>query len=343
MPPSAYDLIGDLHGHADELEALLAALGYARTRGAWRHPERQAVFVGDFLDRGPKIRETLALVRDMLEAGSALAVLGNHEWNHFAYHFPDPDRPGEHLRRHTPRNDRQVAATLAQVPAAELASHLACFRTLPVRLELAQSGGGTVRVVHACWDEVANAVIDEAFARHGGLTDRFLIEGSNEESLLYAALEIALKGKEMELPPGDSLTDKDGVVRTLARVRWYADPTGHTAATYALPSFPSISNAPLPARVLAEARPYPPEAPPVFVGHYWLRDPAPAPLAQNVACLDYSVAAGGYLCGYRFEGDQDQWLSRWRFEWPGAKSERERARLDQRVDGWADEDGIPHI
>lgn len=303
MPPSAHDLIGDLHGHADALEALLRSLGYARTHGAWRHPQRHAVFVGDFLDRGPKIRETLALVRDMLEAGSASAVLGNHEWNHFAYHFEDPDHPGEHLRRHTPRNDHQVAATLAQVPAPELASHLAFLRTLPVRLELELPGGGSVRVVHACWDDVANAVIDEALARHGGLTDPFLIEGSNEESLLFAALEIALKGKEMELPPGDSLTDKDGVVRTLARVRWYLDPAGQTAATYALPHFPTISEAPLPAKVVAEARPYPPEAPPVFVGHYWLRDPAPAPLAPNVACLDYSVAAGGYLCGYRFEGE----------------------------------------
>lgn len=344
--PAAYDLIGDLHGHADELEALLAGLGYVRTHGAWRHPERRAVFVGDFLDRGPKIRETLALVRDMLETGSALAVLGNHEWNHFAWHLPDPDHPGEHLRRHTPRNDRQVAATLAQVPAPELASHLAFFRTLPIRLEFALEGPRGIaraRVVHACWDDVAHGVIDEALVRHGGISDSFLIEGSNEESLLFAALEIALKGKEMELAPGDSLTDKDGNLRTLARVRWYLDPAGQTAATYALPRFPTISDAPLPAKVVAEARPYPPDAPPVFVGHYWLRDPAPAPLAPNVACLDYSVAAGGYLCGYRFEGDQDQWLSRWSFEWPGAKSERERARLDQRVDGWVDEDGKSHI
>jgi hypothetical protein len=306
MPPAALDLIGDLHGHADELEALLRALGYARTRGAWRHPERAALFVGDFLDRGPKIRETLALVRDMLEAGSAFAVLGNHEWNHFAWHFEDPDHAGEHLRRHTPRNDRQVAATLAQVPAFELASHLSFFRRLPIRLDLAVAGvngDGRVRVVHACWDDVAFGVIDEAFERHGGLSDAFLIEGSNEESLLFAALEIALKGKEMELAAGDSLTDKDGNLRTLARVRWYLDPAGQTAATYALPHFPTISDSPLPAKVVAEARPYPPGAPPVFVGHYWLRDPAPSALAPNVACLDYSVAAGGYLCGYRFDGE----------------------------------------
>ena len=48
-----YDLIGDIHGHADALEGLLLKMGYARKCGAFTHPERQAIFLGDFLDRGP--------------------------------------------------------------------------------------------------------------------------------------------------------------------------------------------------------------------------------------------------------------------------------------------------
>lgn len=299
-----FDLIGDIHGHAVELEELLRRMGYAHRAGAWRHAARTAVFVGDFLDRGPEIRATLRLVRDMLEAGSALAVLGNHEWNAFAFHQPDPDQPGEYLRRHFEKNVHQVAATLAQVPAPELASHLAFLRTLPIRLELPGIGGmGGLRVVHACWDEVAFGVIDEALARHDGISEGFLVEGSNPESLLFAALEIVLKGKEMALPPGDSLVDKDGQRRVLARVRWYAPTSGQTVASYALPFFPHLSPAPLPAKVVAEARPYPASAPPVFFGHYWLNDLAPAALAANVFCLDYSVAAGGFLCGYRLPSD----------------------------------------
>jgi hypothetical protein len=159
--------------------------------------------------------------------------------------------------------------------------------------------------VHACWDEVAFGVVDEALARHGGISEAFLVEGSNPESLLFAALEIVLKGKEMQLPAGDSLVDKDGQRRVLARVRWYAPTAGQTVASYALPHFPHLSPAPLPAKVVAEARPYPPAAPPVFFGHYWLADPAPAALTPNVYCLDYSVAAGGFLCGYRLGGDAD--------------------------------------
>jgi hypothetical protein len=295
---AGYDLIGDVHGHADELRALLADLGYRERGGALRHPERTAVFVGDFLDRGPKIAETLRLVRAMLEAESALAVLGNHEWNHFAYAFEDPDLPGEFLRRHTERNARQVASTFAQVESGDLASHLAFFRKLPIRLSLPG-----LRVVHACWDEVAFAVIDEGLARHGcddRLTDDFLIEGSNPESLLFAALEIALKGKEMELPVGTSFLDKDGEPRLLSRVRWFESVEGHDVASYCLPGVPGIPAVPLPSKVRVEARPYPTDAPTVFFGHYWLDAPAPAPLAPNVVCLDYSVAKGGFLCAYRW-------------------------------------------
>lgn len=56
------DLIGDIHGHADKLEELLVKLGYKKRRGTYSHPERKALFVGDYIDRGPKLRETLELV-----------------------------------------------------------------------------------------------------------------------------------------------------------------------------------------------------------------------------------------------------------------------------------------
>ena len=89
-----YDIIGDIHGHNEKLEALLYKLGYRNTAGAWRHPERQAIFVGDFIDRGPSQVQTVNTVRRMVEAGVALAVMGNHELNAIAWHTPDPRKPG---------------------------------------------------------------------------------------------------------------------------------------------------------------------------------------------------------------------------------------------------------
>lgn len=60
------DLIGDVHGHADKLEALLQKLGYTKQRNYYAHPERKVVFVGDYIDRGPKIPETLEIVKSMV-------------------------------------------------------------------------------------------------------------------------------------------------------------------------------------------------------------------------------------------------------------------------------------
>src|SRR6185503_4721527 len=76
-----FDIIGDVHGCYDELHALLTELGYEiNSHFEARHPDgRKAVFLGDLVDRGPKIPEVLKLVMTMTGAGQALAVPGNHD------------------------------------------------------------------------------------------------------------------------------------------------------------------------------------------------------------------------------------------------------------------------
>jgi aryl-alcohol dehydrogenase-like predicted oxidoreductase len=88
-----YDIIGDIHGQLDALERLLRRLGYDYADGVWRHPQRQALFLGDLIDRGPGSREAVATVRRMVAAGSARCVMGNHELNAIAYQTRDPRQP----------------------------------------------------------------------------------------------------------------------------------------------------------------------------------------------------------------------------------------------------------
>ena len=81
-----FDIVGDVHGCREELEALLTRLGWdldrdaaGRPMGA-KHPEgRTAVFVGDLVDRGPDSPGVVRLVMGMVAAGTALCVAGNHE------------------------------------------------------------------------------------------------------------------------------------------------------------------------------------------------------------------------------------------------------------------------
>ena len=64
-----YDLIGDVHGCAQSLARLLAKLGYEQHEDGYRHPERKVIFLGDIVDRGPRIREALHIVKAMVDAG----------------------------------------------------------------------------------------------------------------------------------------------------------------------------------------------------------------------------------------------------------------------------------
>jgi hypothetical protein len=300
-----YDLIGDIHGHVDALQRLLRQLGYSRHRGVYRHPERQAIFLGDFVDRGPQIRETLEIVRPMVDAGFALAVMGNHELNALAFHTPDPERPGSHLRPHNEKNSNQHAETRRQVSAAELASYLDWFRTLPLWLDLEG-----LRVVHACWDETMIRPISQI---SGPITDEFLHAACRKNQPLYAPVEALLKGKEATLPDGVVFKDKEGHQRFKTRLRWYMPPEGQTYRTYAMATEEIPCDLPLAPDIIKAAVPYPTDAKPVFTGHYWMSGSKPELLAANVACLDWSVAKGGVLCAYRWDGERQ--LDAAKFTW----------------------------
>ncbi|MCY7276162.1 MAG: polynucleotide kinase-phosphatase, partial [Phormidesmis sp. CAN_BIN44] len=76
-----FDIIGDVHGCCDELETLLQTLGYQLKEHSYYHPEdRKVIFLGDLVDRGDRILDTLNLVQKMVAAGSALCVPGNHDY-----------------------------------------------------------------------------------------------------------------------------------------------------------------------------------------------------------------------------------------------------------------------
>ena len=291
-----YDIIGDIHGHADTLRALLAKLGYTEGEGVYRHPARRVIFVGDFIDRGPKIRETLKIVRAMTDAGTALAVLGNHEFNAIRYHT---FVRGEPLRPHNQRNESQHRATLEQIAIpdpAEWADWLGWFKALPLFLDL-----GGLRVVHAAW--CADSVRLLGHRRCGDM--KLLVDSGGCE---YAAASMLLSGPEVALPEGCSVPDREGHLRTKMRARWFGPRRNGHPVTYRsliLPVSDEVPGGEVSVDVLATLPHYGEEEPPVIFGHYWIPPLAPRCLARNAACVDHSIACktGGMLTAYRWNGE----------------------------------------
>ncbi len=298
-----YDIIGDIHGHADELRLLLSNLGYTEEANGFRHQTRQAIFVGDFVDRGPKISEVLRIVRSMVSTGAAQAVMGNHEFNAIAYQIPNANQPGEFLRRHTKEKGFQHEQTLLQLGADRssraLGDALEWFRTLPMTLDL-----DGIRVVHACWDPQQISVIESARDKFGGVTDEFMAQACDGRSPLYYAIEDVLKGKEAPVPAGHPARDSYGHIRLAMRTRWFEAPGDHTFRSFSLPESTAMPDIPLTKEATACCAPYCETEPPVFFGHYWMNDDPPRPLSNNVACVDYSIAKGGRLCAYRWDGER---------------------------------------
>jgi protein phosphatase len=176
--PGPFDIIGDVHGCFGELTALLGLLGYevsarADTSGglgyAVRPPAgRRVLFVGDLTDRGPDSPEVLRLAMDMVDAGTALCVAGNHD-----------DKLYRHLKGNKVKVSHGLGETLEQLgrePPAFVARVRAFLEGLPSHLVL---DGGRLVVAHAGLREDLQGGVSkrvDAFALYGdtsGETDEF--------------------------------------------------------------------------------------------------------------------------------------------------------------------------
>jgi Calcineurin-like phosphoesterase len=290
-----YDVIGDIHGYADALRRLLTKLGYAEVQGVFRHETRKAVFVGDFVDRGPEQREVLQIGRAMCEAKTAFAVLGNHEFN--AIGWATPDGRGGFLRPHTEANLKQRQEFLKQVGEGSPDHHDAVrwFSDLPVWLELPG-----LRVVHACWHEPSRVTLTPYLDGRGCFTEKGMREALRRGSPEYAAAEILMKGPEQRLPSGVTFSDKDGRERSEVRIKWW-DPGATTFRKAAIGVDDKLDQ--LPDMALPVDFMYC-ENIPVLFGHYWMSG-EPKLTSATAACLDFSVANQGYLTAYQWSGESE--------------------------------------
>jgi hypothetical protein len=299
MGVNGYDIIGDIHGHADALEILLVKMGYRFIDGCYRHPDRVVIFLGDFIDRGPKQRQVLNTVMPMVKYGGSKAVMGNHEFNALAFHTLDPSAKEQWLRARTDKNISQRIAFLIEYlhsdKKEELDSVMDFFLSLPIWLEL-----DGIRVVHACWDQNKIDALGSAY-----LTPPLLVKATTQGTVEYNAIETLLKGVEFALPHGNTFQDKDGHSRGEVRIKWWVGQDSKLCDIAMPPGV--LDDTDFKDQIIKAENllGYDKANKPVFIGHYWMSaKKAPCLLADNVTCLDYSVAKGGKLVAYRWSGEE---------------------------------------
>lgn len=302
----AYDLVGDVHGHADKLEALLRQMDYAPQGQGYRPPVgHKLVFLGDLIDRGPAQVRVMEIAMDMVDRGHALCVMGNHEFNAISFVTPHAAQPDECLRpnrlpSHTStKNRQQHRAFLEQVGEGsdQHTAFVQWMRRLPVALDL-----GGLRVVHACWDAHALGTLEAAgWVAGQGLSDELLQSLHQKGSALHKARELLTCGVEIDLPEGVTI-GKDGHTFTNLRIANWR----HEAVTLREVAMVPPGNGHVLDQLDIDIAPWLTqiEGAPVFVGHHWFAG-HPAVESTKLACLDWSVGKGGKLVAYRWDGESE--------------------------------------
>ncbi|MBN2755882.1 MAG: metallophosphoesterase, partial [Bacteroidales bacterium] len=266
--------------------------------GFYSHNLRKAIFVGDFIDRGSQIRETLQIVKSMVENGAAYAVMGNHEYNAICYHTKN-EKTGNWLREHSKKNYKQHKKTLEAFKdnEIELENYLNWFKSLPLFIDFEK-----FKVVHACWDYKYIDFIRKN-TENAKLNQDFLLESAQKNTETFEAVEIVLKGQEINLPSRHYLADKEGVKRNEIRVKWWIKPENLTYKEISIIQDESLPILFVDNNELSKISAYNKNDVPVFFGHYWMTG-NPEIIQDNICCVDYSVAKHGKLVAYRYNNEE---------------------------------------
>lgn len=296
-PEHTYDIIGDVHGYHLALKKLLKKMGYTRINGTWTHLDKTAIFVGDFINRGPDSRKTLKTIRKMVRAGTAIAILGNHELNAILYFTLDKQKrpirsPGSAMLMLLTKFKSEYNGK-----RDELQSDIKWLRSLPLYLDLHH-----LRVIHAYWNKCHINTLEKIHQK-GKLTRKVLQSLIDEESLYYHPVQEALKGIELT-PPNKQASNKfcDLPIRNY-RLQWWQPKCNDVFQLVGLEKLFRWSDFGIYQKSIPDYSSYPVSAPPLFLGHYCLYQQPLIP-APNICCIDTCVTKGGFLSAYRWKGEK---------------------------------------
>ena len=258
--------IGDIHAREDKLNDLLKVINFDTNNSSSSCAGGQIVFIGDLIDNHPKYSSAhLALlnqVESLVNNNHAFCIMGNHEFN--AIGWATKKQNDDFARPHTENNYKQHNAFLDCVEegSSEHKRWIAWFKSVPLFLDF-----GSIRAIHACWDEEAIKCITPYLNKDNSLKEEHWESAFDETHELYALCEILLKAPERDAV--EPFVDKTGKTRTKERIQWWND------AEYAEPTIPTV------------------------IGHYTITSSSgyglsdlglPIRLSNKVVCVDYNAA-----------------------------------------------------
>lgn len=292
-----YDIIGDVHGHAALLKKLLLKLGYQKGENGYFHVERKAIFVGDFINRGPEIRKTIRMIRVMVENGNAYAILGNHEINAILFHLKD--KGGKPLVKEPQKNYLSLFKTINEFLAYpdELKSHLRWMRRLPLFLDF-----GEFRTVHACWSESAISIVKSAYSEERSRKSIFREYYKNPKSELSKSISVLTKGIDFKMPSDLRVMNNKGVSPRSFRLSWWENPVGRTFRQMSFESKFELPEYTIPKEIIPKTFFYSENEPIVFFGHF-CRANGPHIVKTNLCCVDSCVSGAKSLIAYCWSGE----------------------------------------
>jgi hypothetical protein len=290
---TAFDIIGDVHGHGNLLEKLLIKLGYTDNGLSFSHPERKAIFCGDFIDRGKENIKALNIVMQMCKHGQALAIPGNHDIAFIQYHTKLKGS-NQNIIPQNPQHEIMFRETLREFNANStfMEHYLHWIKNLPLFIE-----HDLFRVYHGYYHpEIRKSLSNEkGIATYNDVLEHFA-HWSPLADLITKSVSVKV-----------SVRGKQGKKTERIRIKWWEHVEKDLHADHFLlhtyEHYENMQIEAIEANAYQKFKPYGTDEKPLFLGHFCINS-MHGIQASNLCIIDLCVIRTGRLAAYRFDGEK---------------------------------------
>ncbi len=288
------DFIGDIHGYYNELKSLLLKLEYRKEEKIWQHKSRKALFLGDFINKGPDSLKVIKHIKRMVDNGKAYAILGNHELYFLEYYYSKKHNKKTRLRQ---SQQRQIKKILKKFETAEeIDLYADWLSSLPFYYKFKKA-----RAVHAYWSDKNIKVINRR-TKNKKLKYRDIKEIFKQKSKFSKAVWQTTKGVEFRIPK-KIIKENKNILQSNFRIKWWIDYKSKTFNEISFDSRITLPDIQIKKKYVRSYDIYNISMPPIFFGHYCLTKHKHIQ-EVNICCLDGCIAGGGKnIKAYRWSGE----------------------------------------